>query len=367
MNLKEAEKKYNGFERPVVYFKVNDSKLSGTSLIYQDVRVTLTAGMEASDCTAEILGQYSRFEDGELKMDKGLSKLVLGAKLEVFMGYGDDAEKAESVFVGYISSLETIIEGDRVSMIVTAMDCKMFMMSSYRSLRKKDIKKASEAVTDVLKSYSTLYSGTVIEATPEGKAPIEQHNQSDYDFVVSLARKHNYLFYVSGGKVHFVSYKKFTDSVLTVAPGWSLRRLRREVTLSGQVKSVTVRSHNVEDADKPFESKAVQVAAVGGGSKSGADSSKLIGEAVAKVVVDNAVQSEAEAKTRAEALLNEAAMTFLTGELEIAGMPPVVPGHMITIEKVDKSFNRDYFITRVIHHADVENFETTVQFAGSKV
>ena len=366
MNLKEAEMKYNGFERPVVYFKVNDSKLSGKSLIYQDIRVTLTAGMEASDCVAEILGQYSRFEDGELKMDAALSKLSLGAKLEAFMGYGE-ADKAESVFVGYISSVETVIEGERVSMIVTAMDCKQFMMSSYRSLRKKDIKKASEAVADVLKSYSSMYTGTVVEATGEVKAPIEQHNQSDYDFVVTLARKHNYLFYVAGGKVYFVSYQKFTDSVLTVEPGRNLRRLRRELTLSEQVKSVTVRSHNAEDADKPFESKAVNVAAVGGGSKSGADSSKLIGEAAAKVVVDNAVQSEGEAKTRAEALLNEAAMGFLTGEMEIAGMPPVVPGHMITIGKVDKSFNRDYFITRVIHHMDVEGFQTTVQFAGSKV
>ena len=46
----------------------------------------------------------------------------------------------------------------------------------------------------------------------------------------------------------------------------NLYRLRREVTLSNQVKSVTVRSHNVEDADKPFESKAVSVTGVGGGS-----------------------------------------------------------------------------------------------------
>ena len=48
MNLRDAEKKYNGFERPVVWFKVNGAKLSGKSLIYQDVRITLTAGMEAS-------------------------------------------------------------------------------------------------------------------------------------------------------------------------------------------------------------------------------------------------------------------------------------------------------------------------------
>ena len=211
MTLNEAAQKNNGFERPVAYFKLNDAPLSGESLIYHDVRVTLTAGMEASDCTAEIVGQYSRFEDGELVLDAALESIVLGAKLEVFLGYGD-SKNAESVFVGYVSSTELVVEGEKTSLIVTAMDCKQFMMNSYRSLRKKDIKKYSEAVSDVLKDYSALYSGTVVEATGETLAPIEQHNQSDYDFVVSLAKKLNYLFYVVGGKVHFVSYKKYTTA-----------------------------------------------------------------------------------------------------------------------------------------------------------
>lgn len=366
MDLLEAEKKYNGFERPVAYFKVNGNELSGKSLIYKDVRVTLTAGMEASDCTAEIVGAYSRFESGGLTMDAAMEDLVLGAKLEAFLGYGD-AKDAESVFVGYISALETEIRGERISLLVTAMDCKMFMMSSYRSLRKKDIKKYSDAAADVLKNYSSMHDGVVTEASGEVKSPIEQHNQSDYEFVVSLAKKLNYLFYVSAGKVYFVSYKKFTDSVLTVAPGKNLRRLRREITLSHQVKSVTVRSHNPEDADNPFEAKAVQADTVGGGSKSGAASSKLISDTMAKVVVDNTVQSAAEAKVRAEALMNETAMEFLTGEIELPGLPPVIPGHMVTIKKINASFNRDYFITRVTHHMDTGGFETVIQFAGSKV
>ena len=155
--------------------------------------------------------------------------------------------------------------------------------------------------------------------------------------------------------------------MLTVEPGKYLRRLRREVTLARQVKSVTVRSHNVEDADKPFESKAVSVTAVGGGQKTGADSSKLITNVLSKTVVDNSVQSEAEAKARAEALLNELSMGFLTGEMEIAGLPAVIPGRMVTVAKISKDLNRDYFITKVVHHVDTQGFETTVHFAGNKV
>ena len=366
MTLSDAEKKYNGFERPVAYFKINDAKLSGESLIYHDIQVTLSAGMEASDCTLEVVGQYSRFEDGELKMDAALSKLVLGAKLEVFLGYGE-ADSAESVFVGYISSIETSLEGENTSMVVTAMDCKQFMMNSFRSLRKKDIKKYSEAVTDVLKNYSALYTGTEVEASDQVLSPIEQYNQSDYDFVVSLAKRLNYLFYVVVGKDYFVSYKKFTNSVLTVEPGYNLRRLRREVTLSNQVKSVTVRNHNVEDAAKPFESKAVTVTAVGGGKTAGADSSKVINQKMEKVVVDNTVRSEAEAKARAQALLNELSMGFLTGSMEIAGLPIVIPGRMVTLAKINEEFNRDYFITKVVHHMDTEGYETTIHFAGNKV
>lgn len=365
MTLSEAEKKYNGFERPVAWLKVNDAKLSGKSLIYRDIRVTLTTGMEASDCVVEVVGQYSRFDSGELILDEALSNLVLGAKLEVFLGYGP-SDNAESVFVGYISALEFNLEGDSVSMFVTAMDCKQFMMSSYRSLRKKDIKKYSEAVSDVLKNYSAVYTGTEVEATDEVLSPIEQHNQSDYDFVAALAKKLNYLFYVVAGKVYFVSYSKFTDSVLTVEPGRNLYRMRREVTLANQVKSVTVRNHNTEDADKAFESKAVTVKAVGGGSKASSETTKLINDTMEKVVVDNSIRSEAEAKARAEALLNELSMGFLTGSMELPGLPPVIPGHMVTVKKMTKDLDRDYFITQVVHHVDQDGFQTTIRFAGNK-
>ena len=107
--------------------------------------------------------------------------------------------------------------------------------------------------------------------------------------------------------------------------------------------------------------------AVGGGQKTGADSSKLITNVLSKTVVDNSVQSEAEAKARAEALLNELSMGFLTGSMEIAGLPIVIPGRMVTLAKINEEFNRDYFITKVVHHMDTEGYETTIHFAGNKV
>ena len=60
-------------------------------------------------------------------------------------------------------------------------------------------------------------------------------------------------------------------------------------------------------------------------------------------------------------------MGFLTGEMEIAGLPPVIPGRMVTVGKVNKDFNRDYFITSVVHHVDKEGYQTTIRFAGNKV
>ena len=91
-------------------------------------------------------------------------------------------------------------------------------------------------------------------------------------------------------------------------------------------------------------------------------------EEAALIVINTcAVTGEAEAKTRAEALMNELSMGFLTGTMEIAGLPPVVPGHMVTLAKINDDFNRDYFITKVVHHMDKEGFETTIHFAGNKV
>ncbi|RHO56449.1 hypothetical protein DW094_04260 [Ruminococcaceae bacterium AM07-15] len=366
MTLNDAAQKFNNFQRPVAYFHVNGSLLPGEQLIYTSIQVNMSTGMEASDCTLEVVGQYSRFEDGKLQMDTSLDKLVLGAKLEVFLGYGE-SKNAQSVFVGYISSQEIDIQGDRVAVIVTAMDCKQFMMSSYRSLQKKGITKYSEAVNDVLKNYTALYKSKQVEVSAEVLAPIEQHNQSDYDFVVSLAKRLNYLFYVVQDTVYFVSYKKFTDSLLTVEPGENLRRFRREVTLANQVKSVTVRNHNTEDASKPFEAKATAVTGVGGGKKAGADATKLITATMEKVVADGSVRSEAESKARAQALLDQMSMGFLTGTIELSGIPILFPGHMITLKGFNEDLNRDYFITKVVHHLDRDGFDTIVHIAGNKM
>ena len=76
---------------------------------------------------------------------------------------------------------------------------------------------------------------------------------------------------------------------------------------------------------------------------------------------------EAEAKARAQALLNELSMGFLTGSMEIAGLPIVIPGRMVTLAKINEEFNRDYFLTKVVHHMDTEGYETAIHFAGNKV
>ena len=74
-----------------------------------------------------------------------------------------------------------------------------------------------------------------------------------------------------------------------------------------------------------------------------------------------------QAKARAEALMNELSMGFLTGTMEIAGLPAVIPGRMVTVAKVNDDFNRDYFITKVVHHMDKDGFQTTIDFAGNKM
>lgn len=98
-----------------------------------------------------------------------------------------------------------------------------------------------------------------------------------------------------------------------------------------------------------------------------ADATKLITATMEKVVADGSVRSEAESKARAQALLDQMSMGFLTGTIELSGIPILFPGHMITLKGFNKDLNRDYFITKVVHHLDRDGFDTTVHIAGNKM
>lgn len=363
---------YGYFENPHLCVKIEgEDILKDDEIIIENASVVVSTGIESSVFTLSISGKNTYYSHKQKKFitDPKLKKVnKLGAKIEVYMGY-NNAKNSKRVFVGYIYTINSKIigESEDVGYEIEALDTKAFMMNNTRSDIKKDVKKYSDAVSGVLKDYSAFYEEVKVDQTDELTVPISQYNQSDYDFVVDLARKLNYLFYVFDGKVNFIKYSTNKEVTAVISPGKYLRDFNREITLSEQIKSVKVRNNNEQNPEEPIEGVATTVESIGKGSKTATDLTKTINDKMEKVIIDTSVKSPAEAKIRAEAELTRLSLNFAKGSFKVIGIPDIEPGKYVKIKGIDEDMDEEYFITEVKHEIKNYEYETYCKFEVNKI
>ncbi|MFZ4579162.1 MAG: phage late control D family protein [Myxococcota bacterium] len=81
-------------------------------------------------------------------------------------------------------------------------------------------------------------------------------------------------------------------------------------------------------------------------------------------VVDQPVESAAEAKQIAQALFDQFSMDFLTGEAVIKGDPKLIPGATVEFVGFGKAFSGKYLITSATHsYRPEEGYRTAIAYA----
>lgn len=362
--LETLKKKYRGFTIPEFKIKVNEKVITDVDEIFIDeVKVELTAGFEASACSFHI-AQGITFQNKKVEniIDEHIK---LGNEVEVSLGYAD---KVELVFKGIVFSMELeYSQEENFSFQIECMDVKGLMMNNFRSQLKKDMKKFSEAVHAVLKKYTKWIDKQTVDATKEVSLPIEQQGQSDYEFIVSLAKKIHYAFYIVRGEVFFQPIGKNTLSMLTLTLGEFVYRFNREISLSGQISSVTVKSNDEKDPNEPIEATATTYNVVGNGKKGAKDLTKIISEDMKKTIIDPSVASQEQAEERAKAELTKQSMKFATGELESIGIPEIIPGRMMTIKGFGNGFDNDYYVLKATHEVNKNGYITKCTIGVNQV
>ena len=207
-------KKYDSFQHPVAIIKINDASLADKKKGYpvSDIQLDLTSGFEASVAEFSIYDVYDSTE-GKFVLPTGKVKILLGSKVEVYLGYSGTARLA---FVGVLTRINYLFEKDEIPCIrVTAMDVKGVMMAGNYSTQLK-AKNYSDAVKEILDKTayeklgaqgSGVISGIHVDMTPDKKRAstasatgasdrtIEMVAESDYEFVVKAAKKNNFEFF----------------------------------------------------------------------------------------------------------------------------------------------------------------------------
>ena len=372
--FESLEKKYSLFQHPVVVALVNDKNISGKNgFTVSDLVIDLTSGFEASTAELSLYGVYD-IDKGQFQFDRVKKYILLGSRLDLYLGYGDQARQ---VFTGAITRVNFLYEKSGAPCIrLTAMDVKGVMMSGcYSKQLKAD--NFSDAVTEILNrtAYEKLKStqiikGVYVTETPDklrkamsggvmtvSSQSVEMVAESDYEFVVKAAKKNNYEFFTECGNVYFRKAKADQSVLISIGPDTGLRSFDISYDVTGLTEKVTVRSMDVAkgqviSAQKKFSAKI---------SQGSAAMAMLKGSE--KVYIDPSVTSKEEAEERAASLMEQISYRYGSLRFEMIGIPELLPGHFVEVSGLGTGVDNTFYLSRV-RHIMTEDGDYTVQMEG---
>ncbi len=350
-NFKALKTKYSDFAIPTLEIVVDGTKMvASKDIMVQDLTVDLTCGYEASGCEFTVGNCY---DSEKCDFDKAVTgKLQIGKKVEILAGY----EKTESVFLGYIDTVSYEFSGGANGEIrVRCMDAKGLLMKNRRLEAFKE-KSADAVVKSLLSSQPVSYylSGKELDKCSDDEVPLRTGMKTDYEVVVEQAEKVGFEFFIIQGKAYFRKAEKTTTPIMTLDPDCGIEE--NTVSFSGNklVENIEVRSINQENG------KMIQGKAKLSGSFSDGSSATKLYRSTTQVFYEPGVASAAEASKRASVRLDALKSHFGSMELICIGLPELVPGRFVKLDKFASAVNGKYYITKIQHRFEQDGFRTTV-------
>ena len=288
-----------------------------------------------------------------------LDTLKFGSSVEVALGYGDFSRLPTLIKGGITEITTSFAEGGSPELAVAGYDNLFPLTLGKQSHNWKKITD-SGVVSTIAKQYGL---DTDVQTTTEEHAQIEQNQESDYDLIKKLAERNHFEFYVSpAGKLRFGKPRDEGDGIVTLLWGRTLLSFKPEANLAAQVSQVEVYGWDAQQK-KPIVGKAVAGEESGHDPRrqSGGERVRALTRKPAVLQVRQPVFTEAEAKKRAQAILNDHAKKFLTGEAETIGLPDLLPDRNITLGNLGEPFSKTYYIQQTTHKVDTSGYRTRVK------
>ena len=361
MDLENFSSSNGAFYAPTFVVKVGGQSLTHTlGIAVTQVEVDLTLGA-AGRFSFTVVNAYSlehhAFMSGYRK--PVLDLLKFGTTVEVAVGYGDFS-RLPTLIKGAITEITTSFsEGSSPELTVAGYD-GLFPMTLGKQSRSWKKITDSGVVSKLANEYGL---DADIESTDEEHAQIEQNQESDFELMKKLAERNHFEFYVSTpNKLRFGKPNDKGDGVVTLLWGRTLLSFKPEANLAAQVSQVEVYGWD------PQKKKAIVGRAVAGEEtghdprrQSGGEQLSAVARKPTVLQVRQPVFTEAEAKRRAKAILNDHAKKFLTGEAESIGLPDLRPDRNITLGNLGEPFSKTYYIQQTIHKVDTGGYRTRVK------
>lgn len=366
---------YKGFADPMVVITVDGESIRGnkSGVSVSDVEVDLTCGFEAGQAAFSLYDCYDLIKS-TFEYDKIKKFIILGSTVVVALGYSNVTRE---VFRGVIVRVEFVIDDSAAPHVrVTCMDVKGIMMANHyhKALKAESYSGAvKEIFQQELYMEMTDMTGTGKAAPPKiitklsvSDTPdvfdvntgttdksIEMVGESDYEFVVRAAKKFNYEFYCIGGQVLFREARGDGTTLLSFNNSCNIFNMNVTYDITGLVGSVKVRGLDVGKA------KVVENSAKNRNKISAKSQAKSIISGSEYVYVDPTVTDKLEAKRRSNYILDNMSFRFGNLDLEIMGLPEVIPGRFIEVTDLGTAVSNSFYVTSVHHMMDETGRYTT--------
>ena len=347
----KLEKTYNNFMVPAIKFEVG-----GTDLIKKGLRiVSAEAVLSIKGCSSVSVTFTDCYDLKNGTFDKDLkAAAVLGKPVVMSLGYGSAFQK---VFKGYLSNVRMTMSVTRgMLMEFVGLDARRLMMTDNNHIREYKIKNYSDAVSELLKRYSKLAS-PVVDATSENmKDGLIWQNGSDYDFIMKElieSGRTQREFFIAVDKVYFRKPRSVVAPVITLKPGQGLAGFESD---AGYVdESFHVLGYDAAKGET-IEGKA--------DAKTKWSSAAVLSQKGEWYISDPACAAKNQAVNRAKALADRALTASQRAQISCVGLPELIPGRFIKIDRVDSLVNKKYYITQVVHKIDENGYTTNLTTEG---
>src|SRR5215468_4961394 len=271
----------------------------------------------------------------------------VGASIEIKVG-----NDKKTVFKGEIVGLEPVYQGGQKTIITVRAMNKL-----HRLLRKR------KSITFTDKSDQQILNQVVGDAgltldwkheTSITYKHVYQHNQTDLEFLRTRAARLGCHVWCDDTTVHVKQPELQSGEIATLNVDQQadavLHRLAPRLNSSAVINKVTVKGWNPETKELITGEATVQGSKLGS-QTSVAGSGSLGNEET--FTVDHPIWSAEEAKALAKARLQDASLSYITGEAEVAGNPVFDLGKVVKVVAnavgKDDPFNGKYYLMGVTH------------------
>jgi len=334
-------------------------KVGGSPLAVDKISLLFEAEVET---TLDLPSMFTlRFYDNEDLVLTDGSVFTVGEAVEIELG-DTISGQMQPVMKGEITAIEPEFTEDRQILFTVRGYDRAHRLN--RGAKTRTFVNAKDS--DIVQKIGAEAGLSVTaEATTQVFEHIFQDDQTDFAFLHERAHRIGYELFVDDRKLYFRK-PKGSRGELTLVWGESLRSFRPRLTLAKQVNEVTVKGWD------PATKKAIVGTAASsstqpaiGDGKWGGQAAQSAFSAAKHLVVRRPVATQNDAKAVAQAILDEINASFVEAEGLAFGVPGLVAGKKVKMEKVGTRFGGQYVVTSARHvYSAVTGYDTYFAVEG---